>query len=223
MSVDPLRHLSVFSPEAFGNQRVDVIGAGATGSAIVLELAKLGVKNLHVWDFDTVEGHNLANQAFGLRHVGMKKVDALAELAKDFADVEIVKHDQKVEAGVKVTGKHVFLLTDTMSSRKEIGEKCLRLNIQTKAVYETRMGVETGYVYTFNPNSPGQYGSWTETLFDDAQAATSACGASITIGATAKMIASFAVWQFLKVVAGDEFPNEILVSTTPHLIQTRDF
>ena len=102
MTVDPLRHLSVFSPEAFGNQRVDIIGAGATGSAIVLELAKLGVQNLHVWDFDTVESHNLANQAFGPRHVGEKKVAALASLVKDLADVDIVQHDQKVEAGVLV-------------------------------------------------------------------------------------------------------------------------
>ena len=29
--IDPLRHMSVFSPDKWGARRVDVIGAGATG------------------------------------------------------------------------------------------------------------------------------------------------------------------------------------------------
>src|SRR3989344_9586657 len=130
MSVDPLRHLSVFKPHAFGTRRVDVIGCGATGSRIVLSLAKLGVENIHAWDFDTVEDHNLANQAFGLGDVGLLKVDALASLVQRGIGVAIQTHAEKVD-GSQSLGEVVFLLTDTMASRKEIWDRGLKLKLQT--------------------------------------------------------------------------------------------
>jgi len=50
--------------QGFNQKRVDIIGAGATGSHVVMLLAILGFTNIHVWDFDRVEAHNLANQSF---------------------------------------------------------------------------------------------------------------------------------------------------------------
>ena len=74
-SIDTRRHIDVFSPDLFGKRRIDVIGAGATGSRVVLALAKLGLDNIHVWDFDHVEAHNIANQVFGLADIGKLKID----------------------------------------------------------------------------------------------------------------------------------------------------
>src|SRR5215813_5940026 len=91
-NVDITRHVEVFSRDAFGNKRIDVIGAGATGSRIVLSLAKLGLENIHVWDFDTVEGHNIANQAYGMGDIGKLKVDALHDLVKAQTGLSIHKH-----------------------------------------------------------------------------------------------------------------------------------
>ena len=119
MAIDPTRHLSVFSPHAFGKKRVDIIGAGATGSRIVLSLAKLGVENIHVWDFDKVEEHNIANQIYGLENIGEPKVRALADVIKKSTGTAITAHDERVD-GSKQLGEAVFLLTDTMESRKEI-------------------------------------------------------------------------------------------------------
>lgn len=222
MSVDPMRHQSIFSPAEFGNKRVDVIGAGATGSAVALHLAKLGVSNLHVWDFDTVEAHNLANQVYGTAHIGMPKVEALKHIIKDFADIEITAHNEAVTKGMRLPAKFVFLLTDSMESRKDIGET-LKLNFVTEAVIETRMGTESGFIFTFNPNKPRQYEQWAETLWEDAVAETSACGTAITVGATANLIAAHAVWQFIKASKGEELDNQIMVATRPYIIQTRQF
>ena len=44
--IDTTRHVEVFSPDAFGSRRIDIIGAGASGSRIVLALAKLGIENI---------------------------------------------------------------------------------------------------------------------------------------------------------------------------------
>ncbi len=223
MPVEALRHLSVFSPTEFGNTRIDVIGAGATGSAITLELAKLGVTNLHSWDFDTVEDHNLANQCFGTHDVGALKVEALQRRVKADADVDLIIHPEAVEATTKVRGKVVFLLTDSMASRREIAEKCLHRNLNTQLCIETRMGTEMGMIYAFNPNNPAQFKAWQDTLYTDAEAVTSACGTSVTVGATAKLITGMAVWQFLLFNRGQEVTNETTICMNPMLMNTRQF
>lgn len=225
--IDPLRHLSVFSLHAFGTRRVDVIGAGATGSRIVLSLAKLGVENIHVWDFDKVEEHNVANQAFGLEHVGLLKVDALAQLVRAATGAEITVHSEKVD-GTQTLGDIVFLLTDTMSSRKEIWNGCLKYKLRTSLMIETRMGADSGRVYAVDPNKPDHIRAWEEALYEDAETEVSACGASVSVGPTAEVISGLAVWQLIRWFsieqgAEDEMENETIFSLRPMVTLCRKF
>ena len=127
-----------------------------------MDLAKLGIKNIHVWDFDTVEAHNVANQAFGLEHVGMKKVSALFEIVKAQTGIEIQTHDEKVD-GTQKLGAYVFVLTDTMASRKEIWSKGLKLKLQVSLLVETRMGVDQGRVYVLDPKKPSNIKGYEST------------------------------------------------------------
>ena len=195
--VEPLRHLTVFDPAAFGNKRVDVIGCGATGSMIVMQLAKLGVQNLHVHDFDVIEGHNIANQAFGICDIGQKKVDALARRVKDDTGLVVTTHDQAV-TGRSLLGSVVFLLTDTMASRKEIWEGAIRYKPAIEQMFETRMGADEGRVYSVCPTNPAEVKLWEGTLCRDEEASESLCGARTTIGATAALVSAFATWAFLR-------------------------
>jgi hypothetical protein len=201
--IDARRHLDVFSNVAFGARRVDVIGAGATGSRIVLSLAKLGLENLHVWDFDTVESHNIANQAFGQSDIGKLKVEALRDLVKQQTGLTITIHNEKVD-GSQSLGEVIFLLTDTMASRKEIWNKGIRFKMRTKLMIETRMGPDQGRCYTINPTKPAQVKGWEGTLYGDEVAPVSACGASITVGPTAEYLSGLAVWQFIRWFAIDQ-------------------
>lgn len=207
MAVDPLRHLSVFKPHAFGVRRVDVIGAGATGSPIVELLSDLGVENIHVSDFDRVEEHNLANQLYRIKDIGRLKVEALAEIIKEKNGVDIHIHTERVD-GSQPLGDVVFLLTDTMASRWEIWEKGLKFKLQTRLLVETRMGADSGRIYTLNPNLLDQIRAWEEAWYPDEEAEVSACGASISVGPTAKIIAGLAVWQMVRWFAIEEGGQE---------------
>ncbi len=227
MSVDPLRHLSVFSPNAFGQRRVDMIGAGATGSRVVLSLAKLGVKNIHCWDFDKVEEHNVANQIFGNSDVGSLKVEALAAIMKATTGVEIHTHEERVD-GSQELGEVVFLLTDTMSSRKEIWDKGLKFKLKTQFLVETRMSADSGRVYALNPNKPGHIKEYEKTLYSDSEAEVSACGASVSVGPTAEIISGLAVWQMMRWFSveqgGDDvLDNETIFSLRPMMTISRQF
>ena len=196
-SVDPLRHASVFSPDAFGDKRIDIIGAGATGSRIAIEIARLGVTNMHVWDFDTIAEHNIANQAFSVGDVGRPKVEALAEHIRMLTGLEITQHNEAV-TGRTSLGRVVFLLTDTMSSRKEIFEGAIRYKPAIDLMIETRMGKDEGRVYTVRPTIPADIRRWESTLCEDEEASESLCGARTTIGATAALVTAHAVWAFLR-------------------------
>lgn len=225
--IDPLRHLSTFSPSAFGDRRVDVIGCGATGSRIALSIAKLGIQNIHIWDFDSVEEHNIPNQIFGMSDIGKKKTEAIAEIVKFTTGTEIETHDEKVDGSQKL-GKVVFLLTDTMSSRKEIWLKSLKYKTTTDLLVETRMGADNGRIYVVNPNKPRQIKAYEETLYTDAEAEVSACGASVSVGPTAEMISGLAVWQLIRWFSieqgvDDELENEIIFSLRPTLFMSRTF
>lgn len=225
--IDASRHLSVFSPNAFGTRRVDVIGCGAVGSRVVLSLAKLGVEHIHAWDFDTVAEHNIANQAFGLSDIGESKVDALARLVTRDTGTAISTHNERVD-GSQQMGDVVFLLTDTMASRREIFEKSLKYKLMTKLVIETRMGSDNGRVYAINPNKRNHIRAWEETLYTDDEAEVSACGASVSVGPTAELIAGLAVWQMIRwfsVEQGgeDSLENETILSMRPLLTVSRTF
>lgn len=227
MGIDPIRHLSVFSPAAFGSRRVDIIGCGATGSRIALSLAKLGVENIHLWDFDIVEEHNIANQAFGLEHVGLLKVGALASIIKVQAGASVTTHAERMD-GSQTLGEIVFLLTDTMSSRREIWDRALRFKPGVKLLVETRMGADSGRVYSLQPYRPGHIKAWEQTLCDDSEAEVSACGASISVGPTAEIISGLAVWQMVRWFAienggEDELDNEILFGLRSMMTITRKF
>jgi molybdopterin/thiamine biosynthesis adenylyltransferase len=237
MPVNYLRQLEVFVPESFGHRKVTIIGAGATGSYVALLTAQIGIQNIDVWDHDIVEEHNLPNQIYFLHHVGLNKVDALKNFIMNKCGFEISIHKEKVERQDIRPGSYVFLLVDSMKSRKEIFENCIRGKcLNTGLVIETRMGPDSGRIYAFNPNSVKQVQEWVDTLYPDDQAQVSACGATISIAPTASMLASMAVWKMIhhfdvnhgqnktKKAGKDEEPfNEVIFQVGPENIFSRRF
>ncbi|MDR2541618.1 MAG: ThiF family adenylyltransferase [Candidatus Peribacteria bacterium] len=192
-----IRHQSVFDAGVFGNLRVDVIGCGATGSQIAMQLAKLGIKNLHLWDFDIVEAHNCANQLFYLDDVDKQKVEALGEHIQRATGLSPTLHNERVD-GSQELGDVVFLLTDTMSSRKEIWENGIADSLTIKLMIETRMGVDDGKIYTINPQDIAEGEFWESTLCEDTKTLPSACGGKTSVGPTASLICGCAVWSFIQ-------------------------
>jgi molybdopterin/thiamine biosynthesis adenylyltransferase len=80
------RHRAIegFSQEDLQSSRVAVIGAGAIGNEVVKNLCLLGIGNIDVYDFDTVELHNLTRSVL-LREadVGRGKAASVAQRAAE--------------------------------------------------------------------------------------------------------------------------------------------
>ncbi|SHJ53658.1 sulfur carrier protein ThiS adenylyltransferase [Hathewaya proteolytica DSM 3090] len=62
---------------------VAIAGLGGLGSNIAVMLARSGIGKLLLVDFDTVELSNLNRQVYDVRHIGMKKTEALASRLKE--------------------------------------------------------------------------------------------------------------------------------------------
>ena len=213
------RQSNIFKPHTFTTP-IHVIGAGATGSWLVLLLAKLGIKDITVWDFDVIEEHNLPNQAFMIEDVGYNKADMVRTIVHDFTGANISAKVEKVNGIQKLSGV-VFMLTDTMHSRKQIFERAVKYKANVDLLIETRMDLEGGYVYTLNPNDFDEVKEYEKTFYTDEEAAVSACGVSQSICPTAINIASQAVWSLLRWHMKDDMINEVLISLRYPTLLTR--
>lgn len=196
------RHQSIFDPQQ-NDHGITIIGAGATGSRLWLALVELGLKNITVYDFDVVESHNLANQIYLETHIGLPKVTALEAYYRyktgETPPPSMRFLNEKVDSNtIDMFSGTVFLLTDTMQSRREIFDSHCAENYSLKCVIETRMASSYGNIFTFDPNDKDMREAWINTLVsDDEPGEVSPCGSSISVGTTASIIANLAVWQFI--------------------------
>lgn len=206
--MDLRRHMELFDADTFDG-KVTVIGAGATGSWLVLQLAKLGIKDITVWDFDIVEEHNVPNQLFGVGHVGQPKVEALQQIIKEYTGTTIhIKNERFV--GQRLAG-YVFLMVDTMAGRKSIFEASIKMKRSVKLLVEPRMGLDVGRVYNVNPMDLNHIKRYEECFYTDEEAEVSACGTSMTVITTALSVSSYCARQLVNHHAGEELDNEILL------------
>lgn len=207
--LDLRRHSEIFNAEEWDTP-IHVIGAGATGSWLVLMLAKLGIKGefINVWDFDEVESHNIPNQLFGIDDVGSFKVQALYESVKEQTKAEIAMYPQKYERQ-RLSG-FVFLMVDSMAERKRIWETSIKMKSAVKHLVEPRMGLNMSRIYNVTPMDMEHIKRYEDTYYDDDEAEVSACGTSITVVTSAISTASACVRQLINYQNDTPMDNEIL-------------
>lgn len=184
-------------------ERINVIGCGAIGSWVVFFLLKMGFENIHVYDFDKVEEHNLPNQMFAEKHIGELKVDAIINAYSDmFEDgmneSRLTVHNQKIDDGNAHTLSGVVIsCVDSMSARKEIYELAFKYG-QAKLWIEGRLSIWGAYVYTLDDkNCKKQIEEYEKTLYADEEAEVSACGVSQTALPSAVNCATIMVMQMI--------------------------
>lgn len=214
------------------NDSVTVIGCGATGSWVCLQLAKLGVKYLSMIDMDKIEIHNIPNQIYSIDSAEEYKVGEMLKLCKMLGSgvtnyVYSLEELTSENFDSAYIGETVFCLVDSMKARKELFNAALKNNI-CKVWIETRMGL-TGYrIYVVHMNNQNEIDKYKETLYSDDESEVSACGASQSIVSTAMQCASHAVglWLSDKNEKDNEIkqvPNELIYDVSCSFLMTRKF
>lgn len=171
------RHLDLIPEKAY-DKKIIVVGAGAIGGFTVLALAKMGYKNIHVYDFDTVEPENIGAQFFDTASIGKKKVDALSKMVWNFTGIRIYGYDKKVSISDNLSGDIVISAVDNMDVRRMIfGQSdCYWL-------IDPRMGAEyaTMNVVRIAEGTEAEHKNYIGTLHTDAESVQERCTAKTTI------------------------------------------
>lgn len=203
------RQVNILDVEEFKTP-IHVIGSGATGSWLAFSLAKMGIQNITVYDFDEIGMHNLPNQMFGLNDIGKNKAIAIAQQIRKFTGYNIKARNMKVDGTQPMQGI-VFMLTDTMSSRRNIYDVAIKNNPFIDMYIETRMDLRGGRVYAIDPKKKYLKDEYEKTLYSDDEAEVSACGVSQTVLATGLGIVSNAIWKMLNFVNNEIYDNETII------------
>lgn len=171
-----LRQRDIVPPEPLATCRATVIGVGAVGRQVALQLAAMGVPWLQLIDFDTVEVVNLACQGYLEDDLGKPKVQATADLCRRLnSQVQIQIIPERFRRSQEV-GNIVFTCVDSIATRKVIWEST---RDRASLFVDGRMAAEVLRVLAvYDQASAAHYPT---TLFTAEQAYAGACTAKSTI------------------------------------------
>ena len=187
--------------------RIHIIGCGAIGSNLADFIARFGITKISLYDFDTVEDKNVANQMFTTADIGKLKVDAVAE--------QIIKINPEAKNELKIfpegyTGQqlngYVFLAVDSIELRKKIASDN-RMNPYIKGFFDFRMGLTDAQHYAADWKDRDMVKAFLSTMnFTDEEAKAaqpiSACNEMLSVCPTVRSIVAAGVANFVNFVKG---------------------
>jgi sulfur carrier protein ThiS adenylyltransferase len=173
--------------------RATVIGVGAIGRQVALQLAAIGIPWLQLIDFDTVEESNLASQGYAEADLGRLKTDATAQACWQInGQLDIHTVCSRYRRSTEI-GDVVFCCVDSIETRRLIWQS---LRDRTWFFVDGRMSAEVLRVLTACGSGGREH--YPTTLFSSAEAYAGSCTAKTTIYcaniAAGMMLAQFTKW-----------------------------
>jgi hypothetical protein len=182
--------------ERLSTIKATVIGVGAIGRQVALQLAAIGARHLQLIDFDSVELSNVTTQAYLADDVGEPKVAATAEAIRRIDRTAEVKAVQDRFRPKQAIGEAAFCGVDSISARGAIWR-----SVSSRCEFWTdgRMLGEVIRVLTVSDIANREH--YASTLFAQPEAQQGSCTSRSTIYA-ATIAAGLMVHQFTRWLRG---------------------
>jgi len=169
-----------------------VIGVGAIGRAIGLQLAAIGVRRIQLIDFDRVEAINITTQGFSASDIGRPKVDALSAAISAVDPSVLVEAIEDRFRPKQSIGDAVFCAVDSISSRAAIWRSAEH---RCRFWVDSRMLGESIRILTASDEESRNH--YKSTLFAQSEAQSGNCTTRAVIYA-ASFAAAVAVHQLTR-------------------------
>lgn len=171
---------------------VTVIGVGAIGRQVALQLTALGVPKLQLIDFDHVERSNVTSQGYLTDDIGRPKVEATGDACHQIEHLLAVEEIKDRFRPSQEIGSTVFCCVDSISTRATIWR-----SVERRCSFwgDGRMLGETIRVLAATADQGRRH--YTSTLFPQAEAQAGRCTSRSTIYA-ASLAAALLVHQFTR-------------------------
>lgn len=213
-----IRQEEFFSPVKTTDD-IHIIGIGAIGSHIAEMLVRMGLTNIHLYDFDTVEEHNIPNQMYfdtqAVQH--LHKTTALYDTCKAINPDCIIKiHDKGyILERTKLSG-YVFLCVDSINLRKAVVKEH-EFNPMIKALFDFRMGLEDAQHYAADWKDHKHVEDLLASMdFTDEEAKeampTTACGSALCVLPTIRVITSYGIANWINFIKTGKLKKVILAN-----------
>jgi sulfur carrier protein ThiS adenylyltransferase len=200
------RQADLVPGERLTSLSISVIGVGAIGRQVALQLVAIGARQLTLVDFDTVDVTNITTQGYRRTDLGLRKVDAtqaaLLEIEPEL-DVGIVPDRFRPQQPL---GEAVFCCVDSISARTAIWRAAAH---RCQFWVDGRMRGEVLRVLTAaDEASRRHYG---RTLFSPSEVQVGSCTAKSTIYAAA-IAAGLMLHQFTRWLRGGPVDADLLLN-----------
>ena len=212
--MDISKHMDFYNPMIDFKDQIHIIGCGAIGSTLAEMLTRMGFQELHLWDFDIVTAHNIANQTFNSTQIGSLKISATA------ANCALINHEIKAVIhtdgwnGEPLKG-YIFLAVDNIDLRRQIATDN-KYNQQIKGMFDFRMRFSDAQHYGADWHDPKAVEAFIGTMqftHEEAKAETpvSACGTSLNIITTVRIICSYGLCNFINFIKEGKIKKMVLI------------
>ena len=207
--MDLSKSYEFFNPDE-EKANIHIVGCGSVGSTVAENLARCGVENFHLWDFDNVEAHNIVNQMFTQEQVGMPKVEALRDILVSInpAIADKIKLHPEGWDGNKMMSGIIVLAVDSIELRNEIVDKIWNSPF-VKLVLDFRTLLTSAQHYAADWNDLKQKEALKASMaftHEEAAAETpvSACGITLGVATTVRLISAIGVNNYINWVKGQK-------------------
>lgn len=186
------RQRDIVPAERIADCKATVIGVGAIGRQVALQLTAMGIPWLQLIDFDVVEESNLASQGYLEDDLNKLKVDATSDLCWQInSNMEIQAVPERFRRSIEI-GNVIFCAVDRIDVRRLIWQA---VKDKVNFYCDGRMSAEVMRVLTACDFESRKH--YPSTLFHAEEAFVGPCTAKTTIYC-ANIAAGLMVAQFTK-------------------------
>jgi len=186
------RQRDIVPPDRLAACQATVVGVGAIGRQMALQLAAMGISWLQLVDFDVIEPSNLASQGYLQDDLGRQKVEATADMChKINHGLEVHEVNERFKRSMEI-GNILFCAVDKIETRRQIWN-VVKDNVVFYA--DGRMSAEVLRVLSVSDSD--SYEHYPTTLFTAEEAYAGPCTAKTTIYC-ANIAAGMMMAQFTK-------------------------
>ena len=190
------RQQALVPADRLADLAVTVIGVGAIGRQVALQIAAIGARRIQLVDFDVVDPTNITTQGYQANDIDQPKVIATADAIHRLDDsIHLTAVHDRYRAKLAI-GDAVFCCVDSISARSAIWRSVAG---RCQFWVDGRMLGEV--IRVLVASETNGFARYAETLFPQAEAQRGSCTSRSTIYA-ASIAAGLMVHQFTRWLRG---------------------
>ncbi len=186
------RQQDIVPPERLADCKATVIGVGAIGRQVAMQLTAMGIPWLQLVDFDQIEPSNLASQGYLQDDLGRQKVTATGDMCHQVNhSLEIHEVNDRFKRSMEI-GNILFCAVDKIDTRRQIWNE-----VKDKVTFFTDGRMSAEVLRVLSVSDSDSYEHYPTTLFNAEEAYVGPCTAKTTIYC-ANIAAGMMISQFTK-------------------------